>query len=212
MEKLLTNRRLTHSQFNSVIGAVLMEGFLLAALIAKTCTAFFAKWNWLVLLIAYLVVSLIGTAIARKSDKPIMSLIGFNMVVAPAGAVLSVILPAFAASAIMHALIVTVLVALAMIIASQFEPKLFLKMGRALSISLLAVIVIELISVIAGFATWSWMNFIVAAIFALFIGYDMARAQYSEMTTDGAIDACVDLFIDGFNLFLRLLSIFGVDD
>lgn len=212
MERLLKNRCLTLSQFNAVIGVVLIEGLLLSAFIAKTCTAFFASWNWILLLIVYFIVSLIGAGIAKRSCRPIMSLIGFNLVVAPAGMVLSVILPGFASKTIMHALIVTVLVALAMVIAAQFQPKMFLKLGRALAFSLLAVIVIELIAVLAGIAVWSWLNFIVAAIFALFIGYDWARAQCSELTTDGAIDACVDLFIDGFNLFLRLLSIFGVDD
>ena len=211
MDNLFKNRRLSLSQFNAVIGVVMLEGILLSALIATVFGGFFKTWNPIVLVIVYLIVSIVGAVIAKRSDRPAMSLLGYNLIVAPAGAVLSVILDGEKSQTVVHALVITAFVALAMIIAAQFKPNLFLKLGRALGFALIAVIIVEIVALIAGITTWSWWNVIVAGIFALYIGYDWSRAQNSELTTDGAIDACVDLYIDLFNLFLRLLSVLDDD-
>jgi FtsH-binding integral membrane protein len=206
MDNLFKNRRLSLSQFNAVVGAVLLEGILLSALIAKTCAGLFTSWNPIALVVVYLVVSIIGTVIARKSNRPALSLLGFNLVVVPAGAVLSVILDGEKSQTVVRALLVTAGVALVMIVFAQYKPNFFLKLRRVLTIAIISVIVIEVIMLIFGVA-WSWWNVIVASLFALFIGYDWSRAQNSELTTDGAIDACVDLFIDLLNMFLRILDL-----
>lgn len=206
MKNLFENRRLSLSQFNTVIGAVLLEGILLSALIAKTCAGFFKSWPTVALIIVYLVISIIGAVIARKSNRPALSLLGFNLIVVPAGAVLSVILDGEKTQTVVRALLVTAGVAIVMIVFAQYKPNFFLKLRRVLAIALISILVIEVIMLIFG-AEWSWWNVLVAGVFALFIGYDWSRAQNSELTTDGAIDACVDLFIDLLNMFLRILDL-----
>lgn len=206
MGDLLKNRNLGHSQYNLVIGLVMFGGVSLAAILALLFRGIFANWHPVLLIIIYLIISLIGAGIAKKSEMPAMSLLGFNLVVAPAGMILAAILPGKASSTVVNALLLTIGVVIVMAIAGYLRPKLFLKLGNVLLLALVAVVVVEVLGMIFCHATWDWWQVIVAGIFALLIGYDWARAQSRELTTDGAIDACVDLFIDGFNLFLRLLS------
>ncbi len=212
MEKLLENRPLSLKGFNATIGIVLLEGLLLSALITKSLGAFFATWNVWVLMIAYFIISIIGIVISRKSDRPAMSLLGYNLVVVPAGAVLSVALRGIKPDLIIHALLITAGVVVIMIIAAQLMPDVFIRLGKALFIALIAVIVIEIIAALAGWFRASWWDAIVAGIFALYIGYDWSKAQRSELTLDGAIDSCVDLYLDILNLFLRVLGVLDRDD
>ena len=212
MEKLLENRPLSLKGFNATIGVVLLEGLLLSALITKSLGAWFATWNVWVLMIGYFVISIIGIIISRKSDRPAMSLLGYNLVVVPAGAVLSVALRGVKPDLIIHALLITAGVVVIMIIAAQLMPDVFIRLGKALFIALIAVIVIEIIAALAGWFRASWWDAIVAGIFALYIGYDWSKAQRSELTLDGAIDSCVDLYLDILNLFLRVLGVLDRDD
>jgi FtsH-binding integral membrane protein len=46
----------------------------------------------------------------------------------------------------------------------------------------------------------------VAALFCGYIAYDWAKAQEESPTADNAVDACVGLYLDIINLFLRILS------
>ena len=212
MEKLLENRPLSLKGFNATIGIVLLEGLLLSALITKSLGGWFATWNVWVLMIVYFIVSIIGIVISRKSDRPAMSLLGYNLVVVPAGAVLSVALRGVKPDLIIHALLITAGVVVIMIIAAQLMPDVFIRLGKALFIALIAVIVIEIIAALAGWFRASWWDAIVAGIFALYIGYDWSKAQRSELTLDGAIDSCVDLYLDILNLFLRVLGVLDRDD
>jgi hypothetical protein len=52
---------------------------------------------------------------------------------------------------------------------------------------------------------------LVAGLFAFYIGYNWAIAQEYDCTIDNAIDACVGLYLNIVNLFLRVLSIMERD-
>ena len=57
-----------------------------------------------------------------------------------------------------------------------------------------------------GFMLFEWLG---TAIFALYIGYDWARANTCVPTVKNAICLSTSLYLDIINLFLRILEIMG---
>ena len=137
-----------------------------------------------------------------------MSFIGYNLVVIPIGAVVSVILPAFYIADILAAIVATGTVVLLMTTLSTLYPKFFAKLGGTLFLSLAISLVVELISFFLGYAG-NIFNWIFVVIFSLYIGYDWHKSQVYPKTLDNAIDSALDLYLDIINLFLRLLQIFA---
>ena len=207
-----TGRKLSLAEFNGLIGLVLAIGFGINVLLVTCCSQYFVDINPTVLIIGYLIVSIAGIVISKKSEDPFISFLGYLMVVVPVGIVLSVCLAGQSSVSIVNALAVTAGVTLVMLIASQIKPDFFLSLGRALGIALLAVIVIEVIMMLAGWARPTFWDYLIALIFCGYIGYDWAKAQEGPHTADGAVDACVGLYLDIVNLFLRILSIMGRRD
>lgn len=88
------------------------------------------------------------------------SAIGYNMIVATAFGI-------------------TAAVTLVMMIISSIYPNFFLSMGRTLGITLLITVVVEAIMLIAG-ASLGIIDYVVVAIFCLYVGYDWTKANAIE--------------------------------
>ena len=172
----------------------------------KYLTNVFAEWNLTFVIIAYFIICFAGIAISAKSDNAIVSFLGYNMVVVPVGVILSLALKEYDNGSIMHAIIITGGVTFMMVVLSTIFPRIFLSMGKALLIALLCVIIAEVIFIFTGFGTPAIWDMAIALIFALYIGYDWAKAQEEEHTFDNAVDACVGLYLDIINLLLRVLG------
>ena len=86
-------------------------------------------------------------------------------------------------------------------------PNIFAKLGRGLFISLLVLVAVELICVFFFGFFANIFNWISAAIFTLYIGYDWHVAQSFPKTLDNAIDSACDLYIDLINLVIDILHI-----
>ena len=201
------SEKLELANFNAMIGLVLFIGFLINYLMAKYLTQYFVNINEWVLLIGYFAIGFTGIAISNKSDNPWISFLGYLMVVAPVGVVLSICLKDQSSVSIQNAVLTTIGVTVIMVIASQIKPDIFLSIGRALFVALVAVIIIEIIMLLVGIARPTFWDYLVALLFCGYIGYDWAKAQRGPHTADEAVDACVDLYLDIINLFLRILSI-----
>ena len=191
--------------YNLIIGACLLYGFLANALIVHFCSQFFMNMNQWVFIIGYFVCCIAGIIVTR-SKKPIMSFIGYNLVVLPIGAVLSVCLPDFSGNDIMLAIVLTGAVVAVMMALATLFPKVFSKMGLALLIALTVALIAELVAMLLGY-TGSIFSVIFVVIFSLYIGYDWYKAKSYPKTLDNAIDSALDLYLDIINLFIRLLDI-----
>jgi FtsH-binding integral membrane protein len=88
-------------------------------------------------------------------------------------------------------------------------PAFFQKIVGALTVALIAVILVEVLGGL--FFGWSHgiTDWIVVLIFCGYIGYDWGRANAIPKTLDNAIDSAAALYMDIINLFLRLLRILG---
>ncbi len=202
--------RLSLRQYNLIIGLVVLYGFVANAIIVHTLSDFFINMNPAALLIGYFVLVIIGTLLSR-SKSPLVSFIGYNLIVVPIGAILAVSVPSYSTTAIISAIVATGGVVGVMIIISTIYPRLFQKMGIALFVTLLLGIIAEVIASFLGYGG-DIFNWAFVILFSLYIGYDWFRAQSYPRTVDNAVDSAIDLYVDAINIFIRLLAIFGNRD
>lgn len=198
-------------KYNIIIGAMLLYGFVMNAIMVLLTGQFFMEMNPIVFLIGYFVSALIGSIMVNVSKNPIVSFIGYNLIVVPIGALLSICLPGYSIGLILSAIIVTAIIAAIMMLLGSMFPQFFSKIGLTLFIALLVGIIAEFVAMLLGYGG-DIFNWIFVIIFSLYMGYDWYRAQAYPKTVDNAIDSAVDLYLDIINIFVRLLEIFGKKD
>ena len=198
-------KELTNKQYNLAIGLILFWGFLINAIMCIFFQDVFCSLNPLIVLIGYFSAAIAGICMSNTSDNPIVSFIGYNLVVLPVGMVLSIFLKDHYASSVTRAFVLTAVITIILIVVSSIKPEIFLSMGKTLFICLLAAIIIEFIMIIFG-SVPRWWDWLVALIFCGYIGFDWAKAQNNRKTLDNAVDSAVSLYLDIINLFLRLLD------
>lgn len=195
--------------YNLAMTACLFWGFLVNFVICRFFTDFFYNMNPFVFLIGYFVCAFAGIRIVKKADKALPAFLGYNLLALPIGGVLSVFLVGYSTTVVQYAFLATALVTLIMGVMSYIYPQAFLSMGKALGISLIAVIIVELIMTLIFRSSITVIDYVVALIFSLYIGYDLARSQRKAFTYVNAIDCAAELYLDIINLFMRIVSIMG---
>ncbi|MCR5419640.1 MAG: Bax inhibitor-1 family protein [Lachnospiraceae bacterium] len=198
-------------KYNGIMGGVVVYGLVFNLILCKAVPNVYDYINPLVFFILYLALAIGGTVISARSDNPIMSFIGYNMVVVPSGLVVSTAVQVYGgleSEIVSQAFLYTVLIAGIMIAASIAWPDVFESMGKFLFIGLIAVVIGSFIGIfISGIMNVvSWIG---ALIFSLYIGYDFYKAQQYTPTLDNAVDCALDIYLDIINLFLHLLRILG---
>lgn len=205
-------RILSAQEYNMVLGGTLLYGFLVNCFMVKFCfdSVYSLFENQILFYLLYFVMVIVGTLLVNGSTSPVVSFIGYNLIVIPLGLVLSLVLNAYAMAGyentITMAFAITGLVTAAMMIASAMFPDFFLSLGRVLGFSLIITIVIELILTLTGNGL-EVIDYIVVLIFSGYIGYDWAKANACAKTADNAVDSAAELYVDIVNLFLRILRI-----
>lgn len=199
-------------KYNLIIGAVLLYGFIATLIITKTIGPIAIGIKPFALLIGYIVLVLAGSFIVNGSDKPLISFLGYNLIVLPIGVVLTSVTYSYDPGLIFRAVVVTACVTGIMMIISMIIPSFFLKLGRVLFLSLLLVIIVEILALFFSWHVFHVTDVIIAVIFCGYIGYDWVVAQRIERTVDNAIDTACNLYVDIVNLFLRILSIMDRSD
>lgn len=201
---------LSPSVYNLALGGFVLYGFLINAFMVYALADKFAGINTWVFVILYFVCCIAGSLLAR-SRNPVMSFLGYNLIVVPIGVMLCLFLPAYSMTAIMPAITVTAVIAGVMTLLSTAFPNVFLKMGRGLFISLIIGVIAQLVAALFGYAGTGF-NWAFVILFSLYLGFDWARAQQYPKTLDNAIDSAMDIYLDLINIFIRLLEIFSKRD
>ena len=209
-EEMSPGSRISAARYNLIIGSVLCWGFLVNWLMVKFIPyESVASIHWLTFLISYFVSCLVGILLITRSRIPIVSFIGYNLVVVPFGLIINRVVHRYDPLVVLDAIRVTGLVTLVMMVLGSLLPVFFKKIKAALAIALLGVIAIELIEVYVFQIHHGFIDWIIVVIFCGYIGYDWARANSIPKTTDNAVDCAAALYIDIINLFLRMLRIIG---
>lgn len=192
--------------YNLSLGLLIFYGFLVNVIMVQTMSDFFMNMHWSVLVVGYFVSCFIGIVMSAASKNAFISFIGYNLVVVPIGAVLSICLQSYSGIDILTAMGATGVVTFIMLILSTIYPNFFAGLGRTLFFSLLAGLIVEIVLMFMGIST-PILNWFFVVIFSLYIGYDWYKAQQYPKTMDNAVDSALDIYLDIINLFLRILEI-----
>jgi FtsH-binding integral membrane protein len=201
---------LSGSVYNFIIGLTLCWGFLVNAIMVRSISAeAIASVNMFVLIIGYIASCFLGIYLFTKSDKPWISFLGYNFVVVPFGLIINLVVSRYDTALVYDAIRITGIVTFVMMVLGSMFPAFFKRIASALTFALIAVIIVEVVEVYIFGIHHGIIDWIVAVIFAGYIGYDWGRANAIPKTVDNAIDSAAALYMDIINLFLRILRILG---
>lgn len=208
--------RLSARSYNLVLTGLLAYGLLLNAVIVyyfanPLMNALQGVSPW-VLLLGYLVPTLLGIFMAAKSSNPMVSFIGYNLVVLPIGIMLALIIPGVPADIVVKAMALTGMVTVTMTLLSLIAPQVLMGLGRTLLIALVVGIIAELVATFLLGYRGQLFDWFFVLLFSGYIGYDVAKSQAYPKTLDNAVDSALDIYLDVINLFIRLLRILGSRD
>lgn len=211
LKPVLENEIVSDRAYNMYLGGVVAYGLLVNILICSKLTPFALSLNPIVLIVGYIVSVLAGTIISAKSNNPLVSFLGYNLVVVPAGIVVSTVVYYYgglSSLVVLQAITYTAGITVIMVCLSILKPEFFSKLRGILLGGLIGLIVVELVLMLFG-VRQNVSALIGAVIFSLYIGYDYWKAQQYPKTVDNAIDSALDIYLDIINLFMRILSILG---
>ena len=199
--------------YNLIFGGVVLYGLLANVILCSidAVANIYQTISPIAFLIAYFALAIAGILITNKSNNPIISFIGYNMVCLPMGVCVSMCVSEYGgldSTLVQQAFLITAITVGVMITASLVMPELFSKIGSILFIVLLCLVVTELVLLLFGVRQiiTSW---IAAILFSFYIGFDIYRSQQFEPCVDNAIDCALDVYMDIINHFLRILRLLG---
>ena len=211
-----TAQELSEGRYNLTIGATLTWGFFLdflllrfvAPSIVQAIYASPGRYSGIMIgiLIGYFVLVMIGSSMVRSHDTA-KCLVGYHLIAIPVGLVASIATVGYDPALITRAVLTTAIATLTMMLASMVFPQAFTRMRSGLSIALLAVILVEAVSMLFFRTYVTVLDWVVVGIMCLYIGYDWVRANSVQRTTTNAIAAASALYLDIINIFLRILRI-----
>ena len=197
--------------YNGILLGVLVWGLLVNVLLCLFIDDVTYYIPPVPFLIGYAVCAIAGIMIACKSNKPLVSFLGYNLVVIPFGLALTTVVAEYGgirSSLVGYAFLYTLLITVGMTGAALAFPQLFQKLGGALLGVLIGLIVCEVVLLLLG-VDQQVSDWLAAGLFSLYIGYDVYRSQQFAKTVDNAVDCALDIYLDIANLFIRLLQIMG---
>lgn len=201
---------LSDNVFYLILTLSLIWGFCCTAIAANmSVESGFTPNVWQIIGIG-LVIPVVGIFISIGSENPILSFIGYNMVLIPMGIILGPVVNQYSPDSVRNALLLTGGITFFMGFMGTCFPRLFANLGTVLFMSLVGLVLLRAAQLfIPEMATFTWIDYLSAGIFSLYIGFDMYRAQEMPKTFDNAIDLSVDLYLDILNLFINILKIMG---
>jgi len=205
-----SGERISSGLYNLIIGLVLCWGFLVNWVMVRTIPyESIAAINPWIFFIGYFAACFFGIYLFTSSDTPLVSFIGYNFVVVPFGLIINLVVAQYDASLVLDAIRVTGLVTLFMMALGSLFPAFFERIAGALTIALLAVIIVEAVEIFLLKMHHDIIDWIIVVIFCGYVGYDWGRANRIPRTVDNAVDSAAALYMDIINLFLRILRILG---
>lgn len=198
--------------FYGALAASLVWGLAATAVISHLVAQSGYMPGLLEMIILGLVIPIVGIFMSVKSGNPIISFIGYNMIVVPFGIILGPVLNQYSPNVIRNAFMITTVITFTMGLLGTVYPAFFARLGAALMLSLFCLLLVRIAQIFIPALDLTVIDYIGAGIFSLYIGYDMYRANHVAKTIDNAIDVSVDLYLDIINLFLHILRILGKKD
>lgn len=198
--------------YNCILAAVVLWGVLVNYLLCRFVGDVFRFGiPPIVFYIGYGVCLVAGVIISGKSQKPLISFLGYNLVVLPLGILIASVVSQYGgvnSKIVADAFLYLLLISAGVTCAAIAFPQLFAKLGGALLAVLVVLIVCELVLYLFGVQQMV-THWIAAGLFSLYLGFDVYRSQQFPKTVDNAVDCALDIYLDIVNLFIRILTILG---
>lgn len=197
--------------YNAILIGVLVWGFLINVLLCAYAGDVYRYISPVVFLVLYFVCAFSGIIMTAKSSNPVISFLGYNLVVVPFGLVISALVWEYGgldSQIVRDAFVYTLVITLGMLGLEMMFPNFFEQLGRALLGCLIALLVCEIVLLLLR-VQQSVTDWVAAGMFSLYIAYDIHRSQKFPKTVDNAIDSALDIYLDIANLFIRILQIMG---
>ncbi len=201
---------LTRTQYNLVIGGMLVFGALINVAEATLLRGSILQIPALAVLLIYLVGSFGGMALVYRNRSVGAGIAGFTVLAASMGLLLTYFVSFYDTGSIALAFICTACTTGIMMALAALAPQVFLRMGRVLGISLLVSIFASLIVAFLAPALWTAFDWLMVLLFCGYIGFDWARAQRYPSNAVNAVQCAADIYVDIVNLFIRILDIIGI--
>jgi FtsH-binding integral membrane protein len=201
---------LSDGVYNLAMGLVLCWGFMVNWWMVKNIpVSVIAGIDFRLFLLGYFASCFLGVYLFNKSENPLVSFLGYNLVVVPFGFIINIVVGRYDPALVLEAMRITGTVTVGMMVLGSLFPAFFKRIHGALTAALLLVIVVELVDVFVLHKEHGITDWIVVFIFCGYVGYDWGRANNIPKTLDNAVDSAAALYMDIINLFLRILRILG---
>jgi FtsH-binding integral membrane protein len=157
-------------------------------------------------LILGLALPILGIVISSRTDNPSVAFLGYLLISGSFGFLLGPIGNQYSPHVLRDVAGMTGGIAIIMGLAGITFPQVFSRLGGALFVSLIGLLILRIIALFVPSFNFSWIDYLGAGIFSLYIGYDMWRASEASRSALSAIQVAVSLYLDVLNLFLTLLN------
>lgn len=208
---------LSRRAFLGLIGGLTFYGLALNAALATWAMQVRFQPGLVLMLVLVLGLPMAGIFIASRAKSVPVALLGYHLLLIPMGLILGPILSVYinigGMALVTRALMLTGCAVGVMTLLGLSYPDIFAKLGGVLFASLIALVVLRLVSMfVPALAAAGWIDWLAAAIFTLYIGYDCHRAMSIPATGRNAVDVAISLYLDIYNLFLTILRLLGRRD
>ena len=211
-DEITEEMQMSDAGFNALMGCTVLWGLICNFFICVLFDEQFynlASINPFIFILGYFILVLIGSFVQNISTNPVLAFLGFNFISLPVGAVLSICVSQYTSLSISYVCFLTGVIVAIMIIISTLFPDFFNSLGTALLTSLISIIIIETTLLFFFGYEGHVIDYLVVALFSLYIGYDWYKSQTCAATAYNAICCATDIYLDIINIFIRLLEIFG---
>lgn len=198
--------------FYAVVAGTLLLDFAINAILVTFCFRFIvyiAASHYFLFCSIALISIITGLIINVVSRKPVVSFIGYLLVVVPMGSLLACTLPSVSFPILRSTIVATVCISVAMLLLAFLCPNIFYSMFKVVGVCLFIAIIYQLLAVFTGFGLGDLWDWLVVCLFCCYIGFDVSLARNRPKTLDNAIDSACGLYLDIINIFVRLLAIFS---
>ena len=165
--------------------------------------------TWIFRLILWLGAPLLGIYLVGRSKDIRSAILAYHLILIPFGLVLAPLVHIYSPHVITKAFVSTWATTAIMTLLSLLNPGFFSKLGGILFYGLIGLIVMRLLQRFFPSMDVVLIDYLAVALFSLYIGYDVWRAQHVQRTYLTALNIAVSLYLDIINLFLSLLRLFG---
>ena len=118
---------ITREQYNLVLCGTLLYGLLVNVILCAVVGDVSQYINWAAFMVLYFICAIVGVLLSAKSSNPVVSFIGYNLIVVPLGLVISTAVElfsvAYGSQIIVQAFLITMCIVAAMMAVAVFKPE-----------------------------------------------------------------------------------------